>query len=627
MMHKFYVAAIVICSTLIAFCAGVVQAQQLQPGQVWGNPGSQPGFPQGMLVGNSSMNPGAAAANIGSLGGALGGTLPNPTCTAGTQTAVGCIKANRYVDLSMPPYSTVPDNFTDWSATIDTALATGAQVVYFPLGATIGQYIYCVPEGIHLNNTSEFQFGSPSITLSSCSVSFTGSISGTTLTVSSILYGSGHIAPNNTVNGSGITAGTHIVSQLTGTTGSTGTYQVNNSQTVSSETMSIGLTQPTETIGPSNAQISRVIIHEHIINGGGVGATAAAMLVQNVVNSEFFMPQAQGGFYALELFQATDDIFYYPLITEPYGPGAVYSLASGAIRWIAPKIDTVFPAGAPTNSYGTSGWSAWQQNHSYLLGNVASCNDAYGHAWYIQVITAGTSGSGSCPAITTYFAPLNDGTVVWNMMAEAAMVDETWDQGCCMYEIFGDHTAPSIFGTYITSTGGGGGGQPQNNIIIGSVYGSNYSGGILANSGQILQINSNIIENLLATNAIGIAFGAQGAGTCVGNTAWCGDAEMTNNFIESATTGIANNSGVHNDAFGNHIYAATTAMSSATNIGDFTWTGNSIGVSNTASMSVGGGTSDHIVINSNNCNGAGSGLTNGSSGAHNLIVSNGGTAC
>jgi hypothetical protein len=68
------------------------------------------------------------------------------------------------------------------------------------------------------------------------SVTMTGSISGTTLTVSSISIGS--ISSGNTViTGSGVTAGTKIVSQQSGTTGQAGTYTVDVSQTVGSTTI------------------------------------------------------------------------------------------------------------------------------------------------------------------------------------------------------------------------------------------------------------------------------------------------------------------------------------------------------------------------------------------------------
>jgi hypothetical protein len=65
--------------------------------------------------------------------------------------------------------------------------------------------------------------------------SFTASISGTTMTVSAVA--SGTLAANQVVLGAGVSAGTFIVSQLTGSSGSTGTYKVTIGQTVGSESM------------------------------------------------------------------------------------------------------------------------------------------------------------------------------------------------------------------------------------------------------------------------------------------------------------------------------------------------------------------------------------------------------
>lgn len=71
----------------------------------------------------------------------------------------------------------------------------------------------------------------------STSASFTGSISGTTLTVSSV--SSGALAAGQTISDTSgnLVVGTKIVSQLTGSAGGTGTYTVSNSQTVGSEAM------------------------------------------------------------------------------------------------------------------------------------------------------------------------------------------------------------------------------------------------------------------------------------------------------------------------------------------------------------------------------------------------------
>jgi hypothetical protein len=65
-------------------------------------------------------------------------------------------------------------------------------------------------------------------------VNITGSISGTTLTVTAT---NGTVGNGQKLAASGVTANTMITGQITGTTGSTGTYTVNTSQTVSSRSM------------------------------------------------------------------------------------------------------------------------------------------------------------------------------------------------------------------------------------------------------------------------------------------------------------------------------------------------------------------------------------------------------
>lgn len=65
--------------------------------------------------------------------------------------------------------------------------------------------------------------------------SVTGSISGTTLTVT--VVGSGTLFAGNSITGTGVTNGTVIINQIGGTTGGVGTYTVNTSQTVTSTTI------------------------------------------------------------------------------------------------------------------------------------------------------------------------------------------------------------------------------------------------------------------------------------------------------------------------------------------------------------------------------------------------------
>lgn len=98
-------------------------------------------------------------------------------------------------------------------------------------------------------NTTDFSNG---VSLSSRTASFTGSIATTTLTVSAVSAGT--IFPSMQISGTGVTAGTRIVAQLTGTAGGTGTYTVSVSQTVASTAMTGDL--------PSRIQVAQDGIYD-----------------------------------------------------------------------------------------------------------------------------------------------------------------------------------------------------------------------------------------------------------------------------------------------------------------------------------------------------------------------------
>lgn len=107
-------------------------------------------------------------------------------------------------------------------------------------------------------NTTDYSNG---ISVVSRTASFTASIATTTLTVSAISAGA--IFPSMQISGTGVTAGTRIVAQLTGTAGGTGTYTVSTSQTVTSTAMTGDL--PSKVVvsqdGLYNAQFSAQFIN------------------------------------------------------------------------------------------------------------------------------------------------------------------------------------------------------------------------------------------------------------------------------------------------------------------------------------------------------------------------------
>ena len=91
----------------------------------------------------------------------------------------------------------------------------------------------------------------------------TGSITTTTLTVSAVT--SGYLYPGSVISGTGITAGTVVLYQLTGTAGGAGTYLVDTSQTAGSTTVTSYPSQMTLTIGTySNANAYARVEIDHL---------------------------------------------------------------------------------------------------------------------------------------------------------------------------------------------------------------------------------------------------------------------------------------------------------------------------------------------------------------------------
>lgn len=121
----------------------------------------------------------------------------------------------------------------DWAAVLDEAGMRYLAAPYGAFSSTLNQADGATDTAYAVTyDTIDF---SNSVTYESHLATFTGSIATTTLTVSAVA--SGTILPGMKITGTGVTANTYIVKQLTGTTGSTGTYQVNISQTVSSTTI------------------------------------------------------------------------------------------------------------------------------------------------------------------------------------------------------------------------------------------------------------------------------------------------------------------------------------------------------------------------------------------------------
>lgn len=113
---------------------------------------------------------------------------------------------------------------------------------------------------------------------------FTASIAGTTMTVTAV--GSGALGVGQTVAGGTVDAGTYIKQQLTGTAGSTGTYEVSVSQTEGSGSLTSAATPVTVTYDSISGGF--------LITSGVVGSISTVAYPTGTLATSLLLTQATG---------------------------------------------------------------------------------------------------------------------------------------------------------------------------------------------------------------------------------------------------------------------------------------------------------------------------------------------
>lgn len=215
-------------------------------------------FPNGFAYGLSlrglplfQSNPGQVYwvsnnANLipGVVGGADGnpGTFNKPFATL--QRAIDmCDQATGDIIMIKPGHMETISSATalllNKSGIAIIGLGSGCQRPMFVLDTANTANIPLRSSGVSIQNCCfQANFLAIASLFTGATASVTASIASTTMTVSAV--GSGTLYPGATLMGTGVKYGTQIVSQLTGTTGGVGTYQVSFSQTVASTTVTAG---------------------------------------------------------------------------------------------------------------------------------------------------------------------------------------------------------------------------------------------------------------------------------------------------------------------------------------------------------------------------------------------------
>jgi hypothetical protein len=134
----------------------------------------------------------------------------------------------------------------------------------------------------------------------------TGSIATTVLTVSAVTTGT--LAAGQTISGTNVTAGTQIVAQLTGTTGSVGTYTVSVSQTTASTTITATATPLTVAYSSTNNAL--------IFTSGVAGVASTSAYATGTLAANLLLTQTAGAVLSQGAAAATPATFMANLITQ-----------------------------------------------------------------------------------------------------------------------------------------------------------------------------------------------------------------------------------------------------------------------------------------------------------------------
>jgi len=225
------------------------------------------------------------------------------------------------------------------------------------------------------------------------SANFTGSISGTTLTVSAVA--SGALFVGQRISGTGVTSGTQITALGTGT-GGTGTYTVSASQTASSTSMvgSVGVIAPTMPSGDSSTNVATTAFVQNSI------PTYGTLAAQNANNVDI----TGGAIYGTSIGGPADTVITGTIDNGSGSAGTtltVSSVANGAIYVGQILSGSGVTSGTTVTAFvsGSGGTGTYTVSASQLVSST-TIKGASAAATFTATISNGSGSAGTILNVT-----------------------------------------------------------------------------------------------------------------------------------------------------------------------------------------------------------------------------------
>lgn len=321
-----------------------------------------------------------------------------------------------------------------------------------------------------------------------------------------------------------------------------------------------------------------------------VGTQCVDCLISNIY-------ALQGSYAAI--ISGADTTVYKSKFESGFSQAQVLLNSVGAIYMIRDKTDQPWPNGQPLYGYTLNTWAATDATKCTVTAGVGSIMSLNGY--YLQCLTAGTTG-GTAPALPyAYQANITDGSAVWRLANPQVYSAVLLDGQIEGYLWGGDYSGS--FRSGIRLIGG------TNYTTIESATTGGYDSGIDAQNGSRLFVSSTTVGGCLTTGCTGINIGASFTGKNI----------ISGNYIENVYQGIQVNTGSTKTIISNNdISSSGYGVLIQPNVVDFNITDNTFVSLN--DITVLAGTSDYYVITGNL--GHGIAVVDGAGGAHSTVANN-----
>lgn len=357
---------------------------------------------QYLAIGTENVgNTGQSTLQVIPVGGSIQNIIPQSSTAGSVPVSVSCTTGSSFFNITD---STTPGITNNDSVYIAAQISVGGTILFGQYQTNPDNYVGATSYDVQATDI----LGTP---IGASTAIFTGSISATDLTVTSL--SSGYIRPGQTITGTGVSAGTKIESQTSGTAGGAGVYVVSVSQTVSSTTITSNAATVAQFSTTSGSSSVTIRLPNH---GYSVGSTFPVLISTTVGGATFY------GQYLVQTVPDADT-FTINSPSTPTGTASAYMNGGNAYYLYSFGIASVpLSTGYGSGGYGQGGYGGSPVVPA--IGNAIAATDWTMANWGEVFLSCPINAAATPPYQPIYqWDPLS-GSPIATIIPEAPVVND-----------------------------------------------------------------------------------------------------------------------------------------------------------------------------------------------------------